>query len=71
MSLAIILRLIAGFALVNEIRGIVMAAPILYGLWQTGGTWVAWLIAICSLAGIVLTVAVPLWLANRLQREPT
>ena len=45
----------------NEIRGLIMAAPVIYGLWVSGGTLMAWWIAICSLGGIALSVIVPVW----------
>ena len=45
----------------NEIRGLIMAAPVIYGLWLSGGTLMAWWIAICSLGGIALSVIVPVW----------
>ncbi|NTZ41500.1 hypothetical protein G7A66_00005 [Altererythrobacter sp. SALINAS58] len=45
----------------NEIRGLVLAVPVIYALWQSGGTLMAWWIAFCSLGGIVLSVAVPVY----------
>ena len=50
----------------NEVRGFVMAAPVFYGLWLNGGTWMAYWLAFCSLAGIALTVAVPWWAMRRI-----
>lgn len=54
----------------NEIRGIVMAVPVFYSLWASGGTWMAAYLAACSLAGIVLTVAVPWWAMRRFASKP-
>lgn len=53
----------------NEIRGLIMAAPVIYGLWVSGGTLMAWWIAICSLGGIALSVIVPVWAWKKWQRN--
>ncbi len=52
----------------NEIRGLVLPAPVFYGLYQAGGTLMAIWMAICSLAGLALSVIVPLYLGKRVQR---
>ena len=59
----------AGLAmlLANEVRGLVLAAPILYGMYQAGGTLMAIWLGICSLAGIGLTVVGPLFVARKLK----
>lgn len=60
-----------GFALLlvaNEIRGIILTAPVFYGLYQAGGTLMAIWMAICSLGGIALSVIVPLFAAKRLRK---
>ena len=51
----------------NEIRGLVLTAPVFYALYQAGGTLMALWMAICSLGGIALSVIVPLYLARRVQ----
>lgn len=51
----------------NEIRGAIMAGPILYALWQTGGTFMAFWIAFCTLGGIALSVIVPLLIARKMR----
>ena len=57
--------------LANEIRGAVLAAPVIYGLWLSGGTLMAWWIALCSLGGIALSVIVPAWFVRQyLERNP-
>ena len=53
----------------NEIRGLIMAAPVIYGLWVSGGTLMAWWIAICSLVGIAMSVIVPVWAWKKWQRN--
>jgi hypothetical protein len=45
----------------NEVRGIVLAVPVLYGMYQAGGTLMAIWIGFCSLAGIALSVLVPIF----------
>jgi len=54
---------------VNEIRGIILAVPVLYGLYEAGGTWMAIWLAFCSLAGIALSVLAPIVLARYLLRR--
>lgn len=44
----------------NEIRGALMATPILYGMWLSGGDAMALWLGFCSLAGIAISVAAPL-----------
>ena len=63
------LLLKAGIALLvaNEVRGLVLAAPVLYGMYEGGGTLMAIWIGICSLAGIILSVVVPLFVAKKLK----
>ena len=59
----------AGLALfvANEVRGFVVAAPVLYGMYETGGRTMAVWLGICSLAGIALTVVGPLFVARKLK----
>jgi hypothetical protein len=59
----------AGLALflANEVRGFVLAAPVLYGMYEAGGTIMAVWLGICSLAGIALTVVGPLLVARKLR----
>ena len=54
--------------LFNEVRGLLLAAPVLYGMYQAGGTLMAIWIGFCSLGGIALSVIVPLLAAGRLKR---
>lgn len=52
----------------NEVRGLVLAAPVLYGIYQAGGSAIALWIGFCSLAGIALSVIVPMFAARKLQK---
>lgn len=50
----------------NEVRGVVLAVPVLYGMYQAGGTLMAIWLGICSLGGIALSVIVPIVAERRL-----
>jgi hypothetical protein len=54
----------------NEVRGFVLAAPVLYAMYLAGGTAMAIWLGICSLAGIALSVALPVYAARRLNLLP-
>ena len=54
----------------NEVRGFILAAPVLYGMYLSGGTIMALWIGFCSLAGIFLSVVVPLFLAKKFKLVP-
>ncbi len=60
MLLAALLKIGAVAFVLNEIRGLVLAAPVIYGLYLSGGTPMAIWIAACSLGGIALSVIVPM-----------
>ncbi len=49
----------------NELRGIVLAVPVLYGMYQAGGTMMAIWLGLCSLGGIALSVLVPVFAERR------
>ena len=51
----------------NEIRGIILAGPVLYGMYQAGGTAMAIWLGFCSLAGIAISVFAPLFVARKLK----
>ena len=59
----------AGMAVLiaNEVRGFVLAAPVLYGMYHAGGTIMAVWLGICSLAGIALSVIAPIFVARKLK----
>jgi hypothetical protein len=52
--------------MLNELRGIVLAVPVLYGMYQAGGTLMAIWLGFCSLGGIALSVIVPIVAERRL-----
>jgi hypothetical protein len=51
----------------NEVRGIILAGPVLYAMYEAGGTAMAMWVAFCSLAGIALSVFGPLFVARKLK----
>ena len=59
----------AGIALLlaNEVRGVVFAAPVLYEMYEAGGTPMAIWLGVCSLAGIAASVVAPLLIARKLK----
>lgn len=66
--LAVILRIGAVLLVANEIRGMIMVLPVMAALYHSGGDLMAIWIAFCSLAGIALSVIVPLFLARKAER---
>ena len=51
----------------NEIRGLILVAPVMYALFVTGGSLLKLWIAICSLAGIAISVVLPMYIGAKLQ----
>lgn len=69
LTLLAAMLLKTGMALIiaNEIRGVIMAVPILYGMYAAGGTMMAIWIGLCSLGGVALSVIVPLFVGRKLK----
>ena len=51
----------------NEVRGIILAGPVLWGMYQAGGTAMAIWLGFCSLAGIAISVFPPWFVARKLK----
>ena len=68
LFLAAALKASAVLLIFNEIRGLILTAPVLYGIYQAGGSLMAIWVGFCSLAGIALSVAIPLFAAGRLKK---
>ena len=51
----------------NEVRGLILAGPVLYAMYAAGGTLMAIWVAICSLAGIALSIIGPLFVGRKLK----
>ena len=56
-----------GLLVANEIRGLILAGPVIYGMYEAGGTAMAVWLGFCSLAGIALSVFGPLFVARKLK----
>ena len=54
-----------GALVANEVRGLILAGPVLYGMYEAGGTAIAMWLAVCSLAGIAVSVFGPLFVARK------
>ena len=67
MLLAALLKVGAVLLVFNEVRGLVLAAPVFYGMYQAGGSLMAIWLGVCSLGGIALSVIVPMYGAARLK----
>lgn len=64
---AMLLKTGMALIIVNEIRGVIMAVPILYAMYSTGGTMMAIWIGACSLGGVALSVVVPIFVGRKLK----
>ena len=62
----LVLHSAAVLLVANEVRGFVLAAPVLYAMYETGGTLMGLWLGFCSLGGIALSVIVPLYAARKL-----
>jgi hypothetical protein len=51
----------------NEVRGVMLAGPVLYAMYEAGGTWMAMWLGFCTLAGIAASVAMPLFVFRKLK----
>lgn len=58
----------AAAVIFNEVRGAILAVPVLYGMYQAGGSLMAIWVGFCSLAGIALSVVVPMFAAKKIER---
>ncbi len=64
---ALLLKAGVGLLVANEIRGLILAGPVIYAMYAAGGTLMAVWVAVCSLAGIALSVVGPLFVARKLK----
>jgi hypothetical protein len=68
LFLAAFLKASAVLLVFNEVRGLILTAPVLYGMYQAGGSLMAIWLGVCSLGGIALSVIVPVFAAARLKK---
>ena len=66
LLLSALLKVGAVAMIFNEIRGLVLAAPVLYGMYTSGGSAMAIWLGVCALGGIALSVIVPLFAYKKL-----
>ncbi|GMN02852.1 hypothetical protein [Erythrobacter sp. MTPC3] len=63
-----ILKFGAVALVLNEVRGIILAVPVLFAMVHSGGELMAIWVGFCSLAGIAISVIVPLFAAKKIDR---
>jgi hypothetical protein len=68
LLIGLLLKAGAALIAVNEIRGMILAGPVLYGMYESGGSLMAIWIGVCSLGGIALSVIVPLIAAKKIKK---
>lgn len=68
-ALALALKATAVLLAANEIRGLLLAGPVLYAMYEAGGTLMALWLGFSSLAGIALSVIVPLFIAKKVKHR--
>lgn len=61
----LLLRSAVVMFVLNELRGAALAVPVLYGMYHSGGSLMAIWLGLCSLAGIGLSVIVPIFAERR------
>lgn len=66
-SMKLLARVGLALLVANEVRGFVLAAPVLYGMYEAGGTAMALWLGFCSIVGIALSVLGPLFVARKLK----
>ncbi|MEO8547570.1 MAG: hypothetical protein ABI422_04305 [Sphingomicrobium sp.] len=64
---ALLLKAGVGLLVANEVRGLFLAGPVLYAMYAAGGTLMAIWLAVCSLAGIALSIIGPLFVGRKLK----
>lgn len=66
-----LLKIGAVVLVLNEVRGLVLAVPVLWGMYEAGGTLMAIWLGFSSLGGIALSVAIPAYAARKLSQRLT
>jgi hypothetical protein len=64
---SVLLKTGLALLVLNEVRGIVLAVPVLFAMYESGGTLMAVWLGFCSLGGITLSVVAPVFLARKLR----
>jgi hypothetical protein len=63
----LVLRSAALLLALNEIRGLILAAPVFYAMYQAGGSLMAIWLGVSSLLGIALSVIVPMFALKKIE----
>lgn len=61
------LRSAALLLALNEIRGLILAAPVFYAMYQAGGSLMAIWLGVSSLLGIALSVVIPMFALKKIE----
>ncbi len=61
------LRSAAVLLALNEIRGLILAAPVFYAMYQSGGSLMAIWLGVSSLLGIALSVIIPMFALRKIE----
>lgn len=67
--LRMVLKAAAVLLALNEIRGIILTAPVFYALYQSGGSLMAIWLAVSSLLGIAASVIIPIFALRKLEAK--
>ncbi|WP_095013103.1 hypothetical protein [Tsuneonella mangrovi] len=67
--LSSLLKIGAVAMLLNEVRGLILAAPVMYAMYEAGGSLMAIWLGVSSLAGIALSVVVPMFALKKVQAK--
>jgi len=62
-----LLSLGAAALALNELRGVILAGPVLYGIYQSGNSLIAVWLGFCTLGGIAISVAATTIAARKLR----
>ncbi|WP_338243550.1 hypothetical protein [Aurantiacibacter hainanensis] len=63
------LRSAAVLLALNEIRGLILAAPVFYAMYQAGGSLMAIWLGVSSLLGIALSVILPVFVLKKVEQR--
>ncbi len=63
----LILRSAVFLLALNEIRGLILAAPVFYAMYEAGGSLMAIWLGVSSLLGIALSVVIPMFALKKIE----
>lgn len=65
----VILRSAVVLLALNEIRGLILAVPVFYAMYQSGGSLMAIWLGVSALLGIVASVVIPMFALRKLEQK--